>query len=172
MAELAELGFAKLTIEGVAKAAGVSRTTIYRRWPSKSELVAAAMEPLLAPYAREIDSGSLVEDLLALMEILSENLGRPKARELIRVLNDPSLREVARSSADRAFAAFLRVFEHAQARGEIGPEEDVEMICHLTVYGLTYWAEHHGRFPGEAERLRLLRVVLAPLPGIELPQLA
>ena len=36
MAELARVGFPGLTIEGVAKAANVNRTTIYRRWPSKT----------------------------------------------------------------------------------------------------------------------------------------
>src|ERR1700756_2659500 len=47
LAELARVGFPGLTIEGVAQAANVNRTTIYRRWPSKSALLLAVIEPLL-----------------------------------------------------------------------------------------------------------------------------
>jgi AcrR family transcriptional regulator len=45
MAELARVRFAGLAIEEVAKAANVSRTTIYRRRPSKGALLLAALEP-------------------------------------------------------------------------------------------------------------------------------
>jgi AcrR family transcriptional regulator len=50
MAELARVGFGGLTIEGVAKAANVNRTTIYRRWPSKSALLLAVLEPGLQRF--------------------------------------------------------------------------------------------------------------------------
>src|SRR5258708_21651730 len=45
MAELARVGFGGLTIEGVAKAANVNRTTIYRRWPPQSALLLAVLVP-------------------------------------------------------------------------------------------------------------------------------
>src|SRR6202158_3091724 len=67
MAELARVGFPGLTIEGVAKAANVNRTTIYRRWPSKSALLLAVLEPGLKRFDHDPDTGSLGGDLLALM---------------------------------------------------------------------------------------------------------
>jgi len=59
MAELARVGFAGLTIEGVAKAANVNRTTIYRRWPSKSALLLAVLEPGLERFDHDPDTPDL-----------------------------------------------------------------------------------------------------------------
>jgi AcrR family transcriptional regulator len=67
MAELARVGFPGLTIEGVARAANVNSTTIYRRWPSKGALLLAVIEPLLERFDRDPDIGSLDGDLLSLM---------------------------------------------------------------------------------------------------------
>jgi F420H(2)-dependent quinone reductase len=67
MAELARVGFPGLTIEGVAWAANVNRTTIYRRWPCKGALLLAVIEPLLERFDRDPDTGSLDGDLLSLM---------------------------------------------------------------------------------------------------------
>ena len=59
---LAERGYAALTIEAVAARAGVSRPTVYRRWPAKDDLVVYALvqavSPLIAP-----DTGDAVRDL-------------------------------------------------------------------------------------------------------------
>src|ERR1700731_5059526 len=65
MAELARVGFAGLTIEGVAKAANVNRTTIYRRWPSKGALLLAVLEPGLERFDQYLDTVSATGDLLA-----------------------------------------------------------------------------------------------------------
>src|SRR3981081_750480 len=67
MAELARVGFPGLTIEGVARAANVNRTTIYRRWPSKGALLLAVLEPGLERFDHDPDTGSLGGDLLAVM---------------------------------------------------------------------------------------------------------
>jgi AcrR family transcriptional regulator len=55
MAELARVGFPGLTIEGVAKAANVNRTTIYRRWPSKGALLLA-----VRAWARCLGAASMI----------------------------------------------------------------------------------------------------------------
>src|ERR1700750_2374709 len=65
MAELARVGFPGLTVEGVAKAANVNRTTIYRRWPSKSALLLAVIEPLLERFDHDPDTGSVGAGLRA-----------------------------------------------------------------------------------------------------------
>jgi AcrR family transcriptional regulator len=61
-----ELGFEALTIEGVAERAGVGKTTIYRRWPSKEELVSAAVSTLSADVAVP-ETGSVRDDLVDLV---------------------------------------------------------------------------------------------------------
>ena len=61
---LDEGGYTALTIEAVAERAGVGKTTIYRRWPSKLELVIEAISELRPPGPPE-DTGSLAGDFAA-----------------------------------------------------------------------------------------------------------
>src|ERR1700719_5368192 len=77
MAELARVGLPGLTIEGVAKAANVNRTTIYRRWPSKSALLLAVLEPGLARFDHDPDTGSVGGDLLGLMLMIGATPALP-----------------------------------------------------------------------------------------------
>jgi AcrR family transcriptional regulator len=73
--ELADVGYADLTMEGVAARAGTSRAVLYRRWRSRPELVLAAMRqqaPLLSGPVP--DTGSLRGDVLALLRRVSKRL--------------------------------------------------------------------------------------------------
>jgi AcrR family transcriptional regulator len=66
--QLAAAGFAKLTMEGVAEAAGTGKAALYRRWASKEDLVFDALLHAL-PRPREIPQRATVrEDLIALLE--------------------------------------------------------------------------------------------------------
>jgi AcrR family transcriptional regulator len=73
LAELVQIGYARLTMESVAKRAGTSEPVLYRRWPNKDQLVLAAMEhyrnthPIALP-----DTGALRSDLLAELTAVSE----------------------------------------------------------------------------------------------------
>ncbi|HVR38947.1 MAG TPA: helix-turn-helix domain-containing protein [Thermoanaerobaculia bacterium] len=53
---LRESGHRALTVDAVAERAGVAKTTVYRRWPTKSALIAAAIAPLIASRRDEIDA--------------------------------------------------------------------------------------------------------------------
>ena len=80
---LGEQGFRGLTMERVAERAGVGKTTIYRRWPSQTELVAEAIGQIRPPSA-PADSGSLEGDLGGLMREQRERVGStPGLRRLI-----------------------------------------------------------------------------------------
>lgn len=71
--ELVKVGYARMTMESVAKRAGTSEPVLYRRWPNKDQLVLAAMEhyrdanPIALP-----DTGALRSDLLAELTMVSE----------------------------------------------------------------------------------------------------
>ena len=71
--ELVKVGYARLTMESVARRAGTSEPVLYRRWPNKDQLVLAAMEhyrnahPIALP-----DTGALRSDLLAELTAVSE----------------------------------------------------------------------------------------------------
>jgi AcrR family transcriptional regulator len=79
-------GFRPFTIDAVSERTGIAKTTIYRRWPSKGALVAAAIAPLAEPVEGE--------DLLARTEELLALLGEPDGEivDVLRVLLLPRLR--------------------------------------------------------------------------------
>jgi AcrR family transcriptional regulator len=73
MAELAEVGFAKLTMESVAARARTGVAVLYRRWPRKDDLVLAAIQHYGRTHPVEIpDTGSLRGDLMALLRNVSD----------------------------------------------------------------------------------------------------
>jgi AcrR family transcriptional regulator len=167
MAELARVGFAGLTIEGVAKAANVNRTTIYRRWPSKDALLLGVLEPGLERFDQDPDTGSLGGDLLALMLLMGETAALPEGQAVYRAVGSTSdeLNVLVDTVNERALGAFRRAFDRARARAEVGPTADTEMIAHLAFFGVVLWREVCKRAPTEQECRRILRVVLAPLAG-------
>jgi AcrR family transcriptional regulator len=126
MAELSRVGFAGLTIEGVAKAADVNRTTIYRRWPSKGALLLAVLEPGLKRLDHDPDTGSLGGDLLALMLLMGETAALPPWQAVHRAVGSTSdeLRELINAVNDRALNAFRRAFDRARTRGEVEPADE------------------------------------------------
>jgi AcrR family transcriptional regulator len=167
MAELARMGFGGLTIEGVAKAANVNRTTIYRRWPSKSALLLAVLEPGLQRFDHDLDTGSVGGDLLALMLMVGQTAALPEGQAVHRAVGSTSeeLKELVEAVNERALGAFRRALVRARARGEVGPTDDTEVIAHLAFFGVVLWGETRERAPTEEECRRILRVVLAPLAG-------
>src|ERR1700759_3564898 len=71
--EVVETGYARLTMESVAKRAGTSEPVLYRRWPNKDQLVLAAMEHYRKANPIDLpDPGSLRSDLLAELTLVSE----------------------------------------------------------------------------------------------------
>lgn len=60
---VARLGYAAASIEAIAEAAGVGKTSIYRRWPAKPELMAATYAALVPAEKLNADTGSLAGDL-------------------------------------------------------------------------------------------------------------
>jgi AcrR family transcriptional regulator len=163
MAELARVGFAELTIECVAKAANVNRTTIYRRWPSKDALLLAVLEPGLERFDHDPDTGSLGGDLLALMLTIGETAALPPWQAVHRAVGSTSdeLRELIDAVNDRALDAFRRAFDRACAHGEVEPTDDAEVMTHLVYFGVLLWRETRQRPPTEDECRRILRIVLA-----------
>lgn len=119
---LAEVGYEQFTMEAVAARVGASKPTLYRRWASRAELVAAAIGDLQwsAPTP---DTGSLRSDLVELAGVwFAEDSTRDAVfvRLLAALPFDEQLRElyVARVSTPRGLA-MEQVLGQALARGEI-----------------------------------------------------
>ena len=136
---LEEKGYADLTVDEVAERTKVAKTTIYRRWPSKGALVAAAMATRVTPFVPP-DTGTLEGDLLAVATrahmILSGELGRIFAGLMGEAQLDPDLHEIMLTSTRQRRQMYERVVKRGIERGELSPEVDAELLIDLVVGAL------------------------------------
>jgi AcrR family transcriptional regulator len=122
--ELAEVGYARLTMERVAERAGASKASLYRRWPSRMELAIDAVHHLAPDPASAPDTGSLRSDLLAWMRLAAGLLIGPGGEALRGLLgdalSDPARTlELRRHSRGTGHRAMQEITRRAVARGEI-----------------------------------------------------
>jgi AcrR family transcriptional regulator len=126
---LVELGWSKLTLGDVATRAGVAKTTLYRRWAGKNELVVDAVAELFDEL-RLPDLGSLAADIEGVVLQFAAILARPEAAcGLMAVVaestRDDALRARIRTSiVEPQKRLVLQGRERAQQRGELPPEPD------------------------------------------------
>jgi AcrR family transcriptional regulator len=162
---LAHAGYQALSFEDVAERAGVSRTTIYRRWPAKQDLVRAA----LLRFAEERsalfpDTGSLRGDLLAGVADCGSCEGEQDLR-LLRALaaefEDPELSALARLAWDRIHQPNVTIIERAIARGELPPGSDPAFIIDPVMFTVMMRRLLFGDETSPADAERLVDVVLA-----------
>lgn len=124
-AELAEVGYANLTMDRVATRAGTSKNVIYRRWPSRASLSVAAYRNLLPLDPEDApDTGDLRQDALALLERANDRLSSAAGkivRDLLSGLpDDPErVREIREHVARMGVGPWLTILSRAAARGEI-----------------------------------------------------
>ena len=140
MTELAAAGYAGLTTAKVARRAGASTASLYRRWRSKDELVAAAAATLAADALRPVDTGSLEGDLRALLAHKAEVATEPIVAALLSLVgaaaHDEALAGVLRREVFEVTGARVaQVFDNARARGESphGDPDAVAMMLALAV---------------------------------------
>jgi AcrR family transcriptional regulator len=131
---LVELGWSKLTLGDVATRAGVAKTTLYRRWAGKNELVVDAVAELFDELELP-DRGSLATDIEGVVLQFAAILALPEARSgLMAVVaestQDDALRERIRTSiVDRQKRLVLEGRSRAQQRGELPPETDPQQAA-------------------------------------------
>ncbi|MET8719911.1 TetR/AcrR family transcriptional regulator [Streptomyces misionensis] len=135
---LVELGWSKLTLQDVATRAGVAKTTLYRRWAGKNELVVDAVAELFDEL-RLPDRGSLAADIEGVVLQFAALLDRPECRSgLMAVVaestRDDLLRERIRASiVERQKRLVLEGRARATERGELPPEPEDEEEAARTV---------------------------------------
>ena len=144
-AELAESGYARLSMEAIARRAGVGKAALYRRWPSKqdmlTELIREAVENTLPPAPA---TGALHTDLRELLGTLRSQLANP----LVSSIGPGLLAEVRRTSAladvlhtiiatPRRAAARV-VLQAAIDRGELPALLDLDLALDLLIAPLIF----------------------------------
>jgi AcrR family transcriptional regulator len=138
-------GLQGLTVEAVAAHAGVGKTTIYRRWATKNEMVVEAIEQL-RPEAAPPDTGSLEGDLKAMVALQrrrleASQLPRVMPRVLGEAMDDPELHgEIVERAVqpirDMLTAMVRRAIERGELRADLDVEMTVDILHALPVYKL------------------------------------
>jgi AcrR family transcriptional regulator len=129
---LREMGYDRLTMDAVARGAGVARTTVYRRYRDKADLVSAAIETLRAPAKRSA-SGDTRCDLIAQLDSVRRNYGVSLAGALLmEEPYNPGLLEMFRERMVTPQREIIAdTIKQGIERGQIQPDVDVERILDL-----------------------------------------
>jgi TetR/AcrR family transcriptional regulator of autoinduction and epiphytic fitness len=135
--ELGAVGYGALTIEAVAARAGVGKSTIYRHWPGKLELVEDAFRTLKAPVVVP-ESGTLRDKVVGLLEqiacLVEESTYSACMPALIEAAErDPEVRDFhCRFSSERR-AVLVGLLRDAVENGELPSQTDPEMLADALV---------------------------------------
>ncbi len=144
-AEWARAGYGALSLEAVARRAGVGKAALYRRWTSKAATVADRLADIGLDLTAWPDTGSLAGDVNALLRDFRKLLRRPLVRRILPDL----LGEVTRSREIAAGVERFRgarraaagaVLQRAVARGEVRRDADLEIAIDLLAAPI-YWRE-------------------------------
>ncbi|WP_096438488.1 TetR/AcrR family transcriptional regulator [Mycobacterium shigaense] len=148
---LQEHGYDQLTVDAVASAARASKATVYRRWPSKAELVLAAFIEGVRQVAVAPNTGTLRGDLLQLGEVCGEH-GREHASTIravmVEVSRHPALDDALQEQFLKQRKAVVQdVLRQAVERGEITAEAISDELWDLLPGYLIFRSIIPGRPP-------------------------
>lgn len=135
---LQESGYGGLTTAAVAKRAGVSTATLYRRWRSKEDLVVGTAVRWASDLGPQPDTGSLEGDLAALLRDKAETLEGPGGRLLHVLIGESAHNEALARVLHTAIIEPVRdraatVVRRAVTRGDIPPLRDAHVLADLVV---------------------------------------
>jgi AcrR family transcriptional regulator len=168
--ELAETGFARMSMEAVTRRAGVGKAALYRRWPSKEAMVVELVsEAAAAHLPATADSGSLHDDVARFVRDTMDDLRHPLVGRIIPDLvaesaRNPSLSEALHESvlAPRR-AAVATLLQQAIDRDELPADIDMGLAVDLFGAPLYFRMLAVGGPTDSAYVARLTRAVLAAL---------
>jgi len=163
---LQEHGYDRLTLDAVATTAHASKATLYRRWPTKAELVMAAFVEGTRQVAVDPDTGTLRGDLLRLAESIcahvSTHAGTIRA-VLVEVSRSPELDAMMQEQfLDQRKALMAHVLAQAVDRGEIDAAVITEDLWDVLPGYLIYRSVPTGRAPSSRTVQDLVDNVLIP----------
>lgn len=169
---LAEEGYEGMTVDMVAVRAKAGKATVYRRWPSKAELVLDAVERMKGSQVDPDhlpDTGALRGDLLAMMKpeflVDGEHALKVMAGLTSLLSHQPKLAEAVHAALHEPWASAHRVLmRRAADRGEISASADIETLAHV-MPSMAAYRVLVGRRPVDRDFL------LSLIDGVLLPAL-
>lgn len=156
-----EVGYSKLSIEGIAARAGVGKNTIYRWWPSKSAVLLDGLLSAMTVDAAFPDTGDVAADFKTQITAATSTVFRPDtgphyAALLGEAQQDP---ELARALWDRLIShltsAATQRIQSAQRRGQIRPDLAPDLVIEL-LYGPAYYHWLIRQRPADADHIHMI----------------
>ncbi|MFD5558453.1 TetR/AcrR family transcriptional regulator [Streptomyces sp. NPDC127068] len=157
-------GVAGFRYDEVAELAGVHRTSVYRNWPDREELVAEALIQYAEGLATIADTGDLRHDLVDYLVAIAGGLATPFGRALELALQptheNPAVRETVAKILEQRGAATRTRLDLATRRGELPPVDSVFLGELLS--GPVHLVVNRGLRPfTRADAERIVDVILA-----------
>ncbi|MEU6478527.1 TetR/AcrR family transcriptional regulator [Streptomyces sp. NPDC047017] len=151
LALLTDADGAPVTVETIARAAGVGKQTLYRWWPSKGAVLLDALSDRAAQDVPAPDTGGLREDLRALAVATFEASQRPPTGPVLRALvqeaaRDPHLADLVRTFTRTRRTAVRRLLERGRDRGELAADQDLDLLVDQ-FYGFFWYRFLLGHAP-------------------------
>jgi AcrR family transcriptional regulator len=139
LTQLAEVGFERLSIPQVAELAGANKTSIYRRWPTKAELVRDALHSVMSHTDQAPDTGELRRDLIGLAKAVAAFTRSRAGTAIIRIMlaegSNPEVRALAiKAYSDSGKQGPWVVIKRAIERGELAKDVDASLLL-FTIAG-------------------------------------
>ncbi len=164
---VAEIGYDRFTVDGLAPRAHSSKTTIYRRWAGKGELIVDALTSRRGMPVVP-DTGSLRSDLDATAHGSVGMDSRFDARLTMGLISalahHTELRQVFRRRlVDPRTAALKQTFERAVARGEVAEDRDLDLLASLFPALMIQHLVTTGEIPDAQFAERVMHAVILPL---------
>ncbi len=169
LAELANVGYGGLTMEGIAARARTGKAALYRRWASKCELVHAALVFALPPLPEPRSGRSARDNLLAMFtshrDMLAGKTAFPRLEVIQQLLHEPEMREIF---ADAVVAPRLKIVESILQAAVADGDIDAATITPLTGrVGPALINQHFllkGEPPSRRELALIVDTVIPPKP--------
>lgn len=166
---LADTGYDRLNLDLVVARARASKATLYRRWPSKANLVVAAFGHAVGHAGDVPDSGSLRDELLyAVSQICNEmrRLGDLIAALMPEMRRNPELGAAFdQQFIQPRYRAVAEIFRRAAERGELREDVDLDLVWDLVPGLLLYRTLSPDRTLTDDTARQLVEQVLLPLTG-------
>ena len=131
-----ETGIRGFSVREVARRSGIPKSSIYRRWATRAELLAAVLARLSSGNGEIKDTGSVRSDLVALVghEISAlESSSAALPRVALEARDDPELAPVVRDVAKRRRESAYPILKRAVDRGEVASEIDFDATLDLVL---------------------------------------
>jgi AcrR family transcriptional regulator len=166
LAELHEAGYLNLSIERVAQRARTGNASIYRRWPSRAELVLEAIRHIVPDREELPDTGTVRGDLLALLRTMAARQAGPTG-EVIRgviaeSLGNERIRAARARLANYRNQQVLEILRRGAARGEVRPGALTAQIAGVgPTLLMNHFLLHGAPIPDEVLTSTLDQVVMA-----------